>query len=91
MGNEHNGRAIRVYLAQLFHYLVGALAVERACRLIGKNHLWLVDHTATDTRPLQLTARYLVDVVVGDFNDAETAHQLLAAFKLFLCGKRVCL
>ena len=91
MGNQHNGCAVRVYLAQLFHYLVGALAVERACRLIGKNHLGSVDHTAADTRPLKLTARNLVYIVVGDLDDPETAHQLLAAFKLFLCGKRICL
>ena len=89
MGDEHNGGAVRVDFAKLLHHLVGALTVECACRLVGKNHLGVVDHTAADARSLQLTARHLVDVVVGNFDDSQPAHQFLAALELFFCGKHI--
>ena len=86
MGDHHDGSAVGVQFLDLVDDLGGGLAVQGACGLIGEEDLRVVDHGAGDAGALELTAADLVDIVIGDLDDAEFSHDLFAAGDLFGSG-----
>ena len=60
---------------QFVHDFIGTFAVECAGRLVCKNHLRIVYHTAADAGSLQLSAGYLIDIVAADIVNAQSVHE----------------
>ncbi len=75
MGDEHDGGAVGVELAEDVHDLGRRGGVQRAGRLVAEQDGRLVDERAADPDALQLTARRLRDVAIGELCHTGPLHQ----------------
>ena len=86
VGDHEYSGTLGVQLFDLADDFRGGLTVQGSGRLIGEEDLRVVDHGSGDACALELAATDLVDVVVGDLDDAELSHQFFAAGDLFFSG-----
>jgi fluoroquinolone transport system permease protein len=75
VGDQHDGRPLRVELAEDVHDLGGGAGVERAGRLVAEQDRRLVDQRPADPDPLQLPTGRLGHVPVCQLGDAGPFHQ----------------
>ena len=71
MSDHHDGRSFTVYPEKSIHDFRRCSPVKGTCRFIGKDDLGLHYHAPADARPLELSARHFIDVIVCYVDDPE--------------------
>ena len=86
MGHHHNRPPGTVEGIEQVHNVVAGGGVEIAGRLVGQNHMRVVDQSSRDRHPLLLSSRKLRGPVAEPAREADQLRQLEAA--LAAAGQR---
>ena len=76
VGDDHDGLAVAMEVAEEFEDLVARLAVEVAGGLIGQQQRRLLDQGPSDRHPLPLAAGHLVGAVPHPVGQPDTCQRL---------------